>query len=104
MTLSELVARAEGDNQRLVRAADQPTRTDPDTGYRRLCVSPPTGRSLELVETGSTSMRARSTFDEIPPVGAAQRSVASGALNLGPRLQLAAHRRLRTDTHPYDGS
>jgi transcriptional regulator with XRE-family HTH domain len=34
MTLSELVARAEGDDRRLVRAADQPTWTDPGTGYR----------------------------------------------------------------------
>jgi transcriptional regulator with XRE-family HTH domain len=50
MTLSELVARAEGDDQRLVRAADQPTWTDPDTGYRRRAVSPATGRPLELVE------------------------------------------------------
>jgi transcriptional regulator with XRE-family HTH domain len=50
MTLSELVARAEGDGQRLVRAADQPTWTDPDTGYRRRAVSPASGRPLELVE------------------------------------------------------
>lgn len=50
MTLSELVARAEGDNQRLVRAADQPTWTDPDTGYRRRSVSPATGGPLDLVE------------------------------------------------------
>ncbi|HEX4099870.1 MAG TPA: XRE family transcriptional regulator [Pseudonocardiaceae bacterium] len=50
MTLSELVARAEGDDQRLVRAADQPTWTDPDTGYRRRAVSPAMGRPLELVE------------------------------------------------------
>ncbi|PZS12948.1 MAG: LacI family transcriptional regulator [Pseudonocardiales bacterium] len=50
MTLSELVARAEGDDRRLVRAADQPTWTDPDTGYRRRAVSPATGRPLELVE------------------------------------------------------
>jgi transcriptional regulator with XRE-family HTH domain len=49
MTLSELVARAEGDDQRLVRAGDQPTWTDPDTGYRRRAVSP-AGGPLELVE------------------------------------------------------
>ena len=50
MTLSELVARAEGDDRRLVRSADQPTWTDPDSGYRRRAVSPPAGGPLELVE------------------------------------------------------
>jgi transcriptional regulator with XRE-family HTH domain len=50
MTLSELVARAEGNDRRLVRAADQPTWADPDTGYRRRAVSPPNGGPLELVE------------------------------------------------------
>jgi transcriptional regulator with XRE-family HTH domain len=50
LTLSELVARAEGDGRRLVRAADQPTWTDPDSGYRRRAVSPATGGPLELVE------------------------------------------------------
>jgi len=33
-----------------VRAADQPTWTDPDSGYRRRAVSPATGGPLELVE------------------------------------------------------
>lgn len=51
MTLSELVARAErADDQRLVRAAEQPTWTDPVSGYRRRAVSPPGGGPLELVE------------------------------------------------------
>lgn len=50
MTLSELVARAEGDERRLARAADQPTWTDPGSGYRRRAVSPATGGALELVE------------------------------------------------------
>jgi transcriptional regulator with XRE-family HTH domain len=51
MTLSELVARAEGGSHpRLVRAADQPTWTDPATGYRRRAVSPAAGGPLELVE------------------------------------------------------
>jgi transcriptional regulator with XRE-family HTH domain len=50
MTFSELVARAEGDQRRLVRAADQPTWTDPATGYRRRAVSPPAGGPLGLVE------------------------------------------------------
>ena len=50
MTLSELVAHAEGDERRLVRAADQPTWVDPDSGYRRRAVSPAAGAPLELVE------------------------------------------------------
>lgn len=49
MTLSELVARAESDGGRLTRRADQPTWTDPDTGYLRRAVSP-AGTPLELVE------------------------------------------------------
>jgi len=50
MTLSELVARAEGDEQRLVRASDQQTWTDPHSGYRRRALSPAAGGPLELVE------------------------------------------------------
>jgi transcriptional regulator with XRE-family HTH domain len=50
MTLSELVARAEDGGGRLARAADQPTWTDPASGYRRRTVSPASGRPLELVE------------------------------------------------------
>lgn len=50
MTLSEMVARAEGDGGRLVRAADQPLWTDPATGYRRRAISPAGGEMLQLVE------------------------------------------------------
>jgi transcriptional regulator with XRE-family HTH domain len=50
MTLSELVADAERDDRRLVRAADQPTWTDPATGYHRRAISPAAGAPLELVE------------------------------------------------------
>ncbi|TDO49402.1 helix-turn-helix protein [Kribbella sp. VKM Ac-2527] len=50
MTLSELVARAEGAGDLLRRAADQPVWTDPATGYRRRAVSPATEGPLELVE------------------------------------------------------
>jgi transcriptional regulator with XRE-family HTH domain len=50
MTLSELVAHAERDDRRLLRAADQPTWTDPASGYLRRALSPPAGRPLELVE------------------------------------------------------
>jgi quercetin dioxygenase-like cupin family protein len=50
LTLSELVARAEQSDRRLVRAAEQPTWTDPETGYRRRALSPVSGGLLELVE------------------------------------------------------
>lgn len=50
LTLSDLIARAEDAGTRLLRRADQPTWTDPDTGYTRRAVSPPSGRPLELVE------------------------------------------------------
>lgn len=50
LTLSELVARAEDGGGRLARTADQPTWTDPASGYRRRAVSPASGRPLELVE------------------------------------------------------
>jgi transcriptional regulator with XRE-family HTH domain len=50
LTLSELIARAETDESRLVRVADQPTWTDPDSGYRRRAVSPAAGAPLELIE------------------------------------------------------
>ncbi|MGW8566367.1 helix-turn-helix domain-containing protein [Isoptericola sp. NPDC055881] len=50
MTLSELVARAEGDTRRLARRAEQPVWTDGETGYVRRAVSPPASASLELVE------------------------------------------------------
>lgn len=50
MTLSELVARAEQDQKRLARQADQPVWTDPETGYVRRAVSPVAGGPLELVE------------------------------------------------------
>ena len=50
MTLSELVARAEGDTERIVRKAEQPVWTDAATGYVRRAVSPPASTALELVE------------------------------------------------------
>ena len=50
MTLSELIARAEHGDARVARAADQPTWTDPDSGYTRRALSPAAGGPLELVE------------------------------------------------------
>jgi len=50
LSLSELVARAERSDRRLVRHEEQPTWTDPETGYTRRAVSPVAGGPLELVE------------------------------------------------------
>jgi transcriptional regulator with XRE-family HTH domain len=50
LTLSELVARAEGSDRKLARKDEQPTWTDPETGSRRRAVSPSSGGPLELVE------------------------------------------------------
>ena len=50
MTLSELVARAEGDDVRVSRLGTQPVWTDPATGYRRRAVSPASGGPMELVD------------------------------------------------------
>ena len=51
MTLTELVARAEGDDRRLAQRTDQPVWVDPATGYRRRAVSPPPlGAATGLVE------------------------------------------------------
>lgn len=50
MTLSELVARAEGGERRLARRAEQRVWTDPDSGYVRRAVSPSAGGAIELVE------------------------------------------------------
>lgn len=50
-TLSRLMAEAETRAPNLVRAADQATWTDPESGYRRRVVSPPSaGLRGELVE------------------------------------------------------
>lgn len=50
LTLTELVARAEGDGRRLARRDEQPLWTDPGTGYQRRSVSPPAGAATQLVE------------------------------------------------------
>jgi transcriptional regulator with XRE-family HTH domain len=50
MTMTELVARAEGDGRRLIRRGDQPVWADPETGYRRRAVSPPSGGATQIVE------------------------------------------------------
>jgi transcriptional regulator with XRE-family HTH domain len=50
MTLSELVANAEGLPRRLARRQQQSEWRDPETGYLRRAVSPPLSVMLQLVE------------------------------------------------------
>src|SRR5579871_5331248 len=50
LTLSTLLALAEQTGDRLVRHADQSVWEDPETGYTRRRISPPTGGVLELLE------------------------------------------------------
>ncbi|WP_144138664.1 helix-turn-helix domain-containing protein [Paraburkholderia sp. BCC1884] len=50
LTLSTLLALAEQTGERLVRRADQAVWQDPETGYIRRRISPPTGGVLELLE------------------------------------------------------
>lgn len=50
MTLSELIASAEGAPERLVRRRQQPVWKDPESGYIRRAVSPSASAMLQLVE------------------------------------------------------
>ncbi|MEU8003942.1 XRE family transcriptional regulator [Catellatospora sp. NPDC049111] len=50
LTLSELIARAEGTAGQVARRDEQQVWTDPETGYTRRAVSPPGSTALELVE------------------------------------------------------
>jgi len=50
MTLSELIASAEGAPERLARHERQPVWRDPETGYVRRAVSPAASSVLQLVE------------------------------------------------------
>lgn len=56
MTLSELIASAEVQPDRLVRRSEQPVWTDPDTGYVRRAVSPDSHSMLQLIEVELPSL------------------------------------------------
>jgi transcriptional regulator with XRE-family HTH domain len=49
LTLSTLLARAEGPRSRLLRMAEQPLWQDPETGFRRRAVSPAGSRVIEII-------------------------------------------------------
>ncbi|MEC9433981.1 MAG: XRE family transcriptional regulator [Pseudomonadota bacterium] len=50
LTMSALLARAEAAGGRVARRADQPLWIDPETGYARRQVSPPSDLPLEVVD------------------------------------------------------
>lgn len=50
LTMSTLIARAELRQGKLLRAADQPCWIDPETGYERRHVSPPSEMPVDLVQ------------------------------------------------------
>lgn len=50
ITLSQLLAEAEGDRGKLIRRAAQQRWRDPETGFRRVALSPPAAQRLQLVE------------------------------------------------------
>lgn len=50
LTMSSLLARVEGESERLRRRADQPEWRDPETGFTRRAVSPAGLGGFELVE------------------------------------------------------
>lgn len=66
LTISTLIARAEINAGRLLKASDQPVWTDPQTGYVRRHVSPQSDLPLELVRVtlppGKTVPMPRSAF------------------------------------------
>jgi transcriptional regulator with XRE-family HTH domain len=49
LTLSTFLTRAEGHAGRLIRASEQPSWTDPETGCVRTLISPSAGGSIEIV-------------------------------------------------------
>lgn len=50
LSISSLIARAENPHGRLLRAADQPTWTDPETGYLRRHISPQSDLPVDLLQ------------------------------------------------------
>lgn len=61
LSMSVLLANAEGEAKRLLRAGEQQMWTDPETGYMRRAVSPVAGAPLQLVEV-ELPPRARVPF------------------------------------------
>ncbi|HZF74482.1 MAG TPA: XRE family transcriptional regulator [Acetobacteraceae bacterium] len=81
-TLSRLMAAAEGEAPALMRRADQPAWSDPETGFRRRAVSPPgPGLRMEMLE-GELPAGAAVAYDAAPVPGMEQHVlVLSGTLD-----------------------
>jgi transcriptional regulator with XRE-family HTH domain len=90
-TVSRLMAAAEGEAPMLVRLADQPRWTDPETGFRRRIVSPPgPGLRIEMIE-GELPARAAVAYPGPPVPGMEQQIVMlGGTLDFG--IDGATHR------------
>lgn len=92
-TMSRLLAEAEGEAPALVRFADQPAWTDPETGFRRRAISPPgPGLRLEMV-AGELPAGAEVRYPAAPVPGIEQHLLLlDGALDYtlgGRRWRLA---------------
>jgi transcriptional regulator with XRE-family HTH domain len=93
LTLAGLLLRAEGEGERLTRAADQPIWRDPATGYLRRQVFARPDHPLEMVEVelpaGQRVVLPASSYAQIRQIV----RVVSGALTIiegGERHELAA--------------
>ena len=107
LTLSELVARAEHADRRLARAAEQPTWTDPDSGYTRRALSPAAAGRSSSSRSTLPGRAPRSPIRPTPTRSSTSRSGCSTArcassrattvheLAPGDCLQLGPPRRLR---------
>jgi transcriptional regulator with XRE-family HTH domain len=51
LTVSTLLARSEGNTSRLVRAREQAAWQDPETGFRRIAISPEGSTAIQLVRS-----------------------------------------------------
>lgn len=91
LTMSRLLAEVERQGAALVRAADQPVWTDPETGFRRRGVSPPApGLAAEMIE-GELPAGAEIRYEASPRPGLEHHLyLLAGALEL--EVEGRAHR------------
>lgn len=90
-TISRLMAAAEGAAPMLVREADQPRWTDPETGFRRRIVSPPgPGLRIEMIE-GVLPAGASVAYPG-PPMAGMEQHILMLAGMLDFTIEAATHR------------
>lgn len=90
-TVSRLMAAAEGAAPRLVRAAEQPRWTDPETGFRRRIVSPP-GPDLRIEMIQAELPAGAAVAYPAPPVMGMEQHLLMLAGRLDFTLDGATHR------------